>query len=340
MKAMFALSIAVMFLAASSVYAAQGKGPGARAGASTRAAARSVKSAPAAPRVRTAPVASKGTSAATKGASSASKKGAPAGGADSASAKKSVPGKDLMTVLKNANDLTTFASLLQKGNMLKTVEKGGPYTLFAPSDDAFKSVAKDKLDAIIADKDKLAALLKGLIAPTRQRTVDLMYQKEAKMLNGDTRPTSCKEYVVHVEEASITKKDMEYDCGIIQEIDTVLMPKVMPEPKAPEPAKAANAPNMDSTGATAAKGAAKGAKGAAKGTAAAKGAAKGAATGKPAVAGKQPPAGAAKGAAKGAPKGADAKKGAPAAKSAGGAPKSAPKADDWRPPVDQEPTDK
>jgi uncharacterized surface protein with fasciclin (FAS1) repeats len=161
--------------------------------------------------------------------------------------------RPLATVLTDSGDATTFGDMLKKANLLKTLDTAGapgPYTVFVPSDGAFSKIPKAEIDALMADDAKLAHFIKGLVYKGSLRVVDMYLLKDVKMLNGDTRTFSVKEYKTYLDSAKIVKENMPYAGGMVQEVDEVLMAKSEPpKPKvdekpaaAPAPAAAAKAP--------------------------------------------------------------------------------------------------
>jgi uncharacterized surface protein with fasciclin (FAS1) repeats len=96
--------------------------------------------------------------------------------------------------------------------------------VFAPTDDAFAKIPKDKLDALIADKAALTAVLTYHVVPGKVMAADVK-PGEVKTVQGNPLTVSVKDGKVMVDNATVVQTDIQTDNGVIHVIDTVVMPK-------------------------------------------------------------------------------------------------------------------
>jgi uncharacterized surface protein with fasciclin (FAS1) repeats len=126
-----------------------------------------------------------------------------------------------------AGNFKTLASAITAANLGDTLNGAGPFTVFAPSDEAFAKVPKKDLEALLADKAKLTKVLTFHVLPGKVMAADV-----AKMKNGSTVKTveggeltlNLKNNTVRLNGSKVTKSDIDTSNGVIHVIDTVLMP--------------------------------------------------------------------------------------------------------------------
>ena len=85
----------------------------------------------------------------------------------------SAQAKDIVDTAVGAGDFKTLATALEKAGLVQTLRGPGPFTVFAPTDAAFAKVPKAQLDALLADKDKLAAVLTYHVVPGKVMASDV-----------------------------------------------------------------------------------------------------------------------------------------------------------------------
>ena len=96
--------------------------------------------------------------------------------------------------------------------------------MFAPRDDAFAKISADQLNAILADKDKLTAILTYHVVPGKVLAADVVKLTSAKTVQGGEVTISTKDGV-KVDNANVIKTDIKASNGVIHVIDTVIIPK-------------------------------------------------------------------------------------------------------------------
>lgn len=133
------------------------------------------------------------------------------------------------TVVKVAADdatISTFASALQSVDLNEILDRPGPYTILAPSNDAFRKLSPETLANLLKpeNKEKLKAILKNHIIPGKLTSADI---KETTLYSLDGKPVAFKVVgkEVTANGAKIIKTDIVGSNGVIHIIDTVLVPK-------------------------------------------------------------------------------------------------------------------
>ena len=116
---------------------------------------------------------------------------------------------------------------LKAADLVDTLKGKGPFTVFAPSDDAFKKLPKETRDSIMkpANKSRLQRILKHHVVEGRKRAKDVSEASSFKMLDGKTLNVRKKGDQVRIADATITKTDLEAENGVVHVIDRVLMPE-------------------------------------------------------------------------------------------------------------------
>lgn len=125
------------------------------------------------------------------------------------------------------NKLTTFCTLVEKAGLAETLNGKGPYTVFAPTDEAFNKLGKERLENLQKPENKaeLQRILKNHVLAAEKHAAEIQKMKEAETLAGTKLLITVKDNVVMIEAAKVTKADIKAGNGLIHEIDTVLMPK-------------------------------------------------------------------------------------------------------------------
>ena len=116
----------------------------------------------------------------------------------------------------------TLAAALQAADLVDTLKGAGPFTVFAPTDAAFAKIPKADLDALLADKAKLSAVLTYHVVPGKVMSKDVKAGM-VKTVEGSSLTVSTMGGV-KVDNAKVTAVDIVADNGVIHVIDTVVMP--------------------------------------------------------------------------------------------------------------------
>jgi uncharacterized surface protein with fasciclin (FAS1) repeats len=124
----------------------------------------------------------------------------------------------------DAGQFKTLAAALAKADLVSTLKGKGPFTVFAPTDAAFAKVPKADLDALLADKAKLAAVLTYHVVPGKVMAKDVKPGK-VKTVQGSELTLAASDGGVKVDGAQVVQADIVADNGVIHVIDSVVLPK-------------------------------------------------------------------------------------------------------------------
>jgi len=133
--------------------------------------------------------------------------------------------KDIVDTAVGAGNFTTLAKLLTDAGLVATLKGAGPFTVFAPTDEAFAKVPAATLDALMKDKAKLKAVLTYHVVAGKVMAADVMKLKEAKTVQGQSVTIDTKDGV-KVDNAKVIKADIACSNGVIHVIDAVILPKM------------------------------------------------------------------------------------------------------------------
>ena len=132
---------------------------------------------------------------------------------------------DIVDTAVAAGTFKTLVTAVTAADLGATLKGSGPFTVLAPTDDAFKKIPEATLAAVLKDKEKLIAILKLHVVSGKVMAKDVMELngKEAKTLNGQSLKIDTS-HGVKIGAATVTKTDIGCTNGVIHVIDTVLMP--------------------------------------------------------------------------------------------------------------------
>lgn len=130
---------------------------------------------------------------------------------------------DLVDTAVAAGSFTTLATALQAAGLVDTLKGPGPFTVFAPTDEAFAKLPPGTLDALLNDPSKLQAVLTYHVVPGRVTAADVAGLTSAETVQG-ARVAIDTQAGVRVNDAHVTQTDIQASNGVIHVIDTVLLP--------------------------------------------------------------------------------------------------------------------
>ena len=131
--------------------------------------------------------------------------------------------KDIVDTAVAAGNFKTLASALQAAGLIETLKGKGPFTVFAPTDEAFAKIPKADLDALIADKAKLTKVLTYHVVAGKVMASDVVKLKDAKTVEGQMLKIDASNGVM-INKSKVVKADIQTSNGVIHVIDTVLLP--------------------------------------------------------------------------------------------------------------------
>jgi len=130
---------------------------------------------------------------------------------------------DIIDTAVNAGSFTTLVAAIKAANLVDTLKGAGPYTVFAPSDEAFAKLPSGTVDALLKDIPKLTKILTYHVVSGKVLAVDVVKLKSAKTVEGsDVKIDASKG--VKINDATVVTPDVATDNGVIHIIDTVLIP--------------------------------------------------------------------------------------------------------------------
>lgn len=146
-------------------------------------------------------------------------------GAMTADAQDTKPTKDIVETAVAAGSFKTLVAAVQAAGLVETLKGKGPFTVFAPTDEAFAKLPAGTVEALLKDKAKLAAILTYHVVPGDVRAAQAMKLSSAKTVNGQSLRIVVKDGNVLIDNAKVVKADIATTNGVIHVIDTVVLPK-------------------------------------------------------------------------------------------------------------------
>ncbi|MCK6422758.1 MAG: fasciclin domain-containing protein [Aquabacterium sp.] len=130
--------------------------------------------------------------------------------------------KDIVDTAVSAGQFKTLATALQAAGLVETLKGPGPFTVFAPTDEAFAKIPKADLEALLKDKAKLTAVLTYHVVPGKVMAKDVA-PGQVKTVQGSALTVSTTGGVM-VDKARVTATDIVASNGVIHVIDSVVLP--------------------------------------------------------------------------------------------------------------------
>jgi transforming growth factor-beta-induced protein len=146
---------------------------------------------------------------------------------------KTVQLQDIVDTAVNAGSFNTLATALGAAELIETLKSDGPFTVFAPTDEAFAKIPSDQLNAILADKALLTKILTYHVVAGKLLASDVLGQQSLTSLEGNSIAVSLNDGSAFVNASKILATDVLASNGVIHVIDTVLLPP-MEQPKLSE----------------------------------------------------------------------------------------------------------
>lgn len=130
----------------------------------------------------------------------------------------------IVDVAVSAGKFNTLVETLKTAGLVEALSGEGPFTVFAPTDEAFAQIPTDTLQAVLQNKEQLAAILTYHVVPGKLMASDVVRTSALKTLQGQSI-TITTEGSVQVDGANVISADIEADNGVIHVIDRVILPK-------------------------------------------------------------------------------------------------------------------
>lgn len=130
---------------------------------------------------------------------------------------------DIVDTAVAAGSFTTLVTAVQAAGLVDTLKGDGPFTVFAPTDEAFAKLPPGTVEALLADKDKLTRVLTYHVVAGKVTAADVGGLTEAATVAGPTLAIDTSAGV-KINDATVVKADVMATNGVIHVIDTVLLP--------------------------------------------------------------------------------------------------------------------
>lgn len=133
--------------------------------------------------------------------------------------------KDIVTVAVEAGSFNTLATALTEAGLVETLKGEGPFTVFAPTDEAFAKLPKGTLEGLLKDKEALKKVLLYHVVSGNVQSKDVVKLDKATTVGGQDVMIKVKDGKVYINKSLVTTADVQASNGVIHIIDTVLIPK-------------------------------------------------------------------------------------------------------------------
>ncbi len=133
--------------------------------------------------------------------------------------------KDIVDTAIAAGNFTTLVKAVQAAGLVDTLKGPGPFTVFAPTDEAFAKLPPGALQGLLANPEKLKKVLLYHVVPGKVMAADVKTMK-AKTAEGASASIVVKGGKVTIDKATVVKTDIVCSNGVIHVIDAVIMPKM------------------------------------------------------------------------------------------------------------------
>ena len=131
---------------------------------------------------------------------------------------------DIVDTAVSAGSFNTLVTAVKAAGLVETLKGDGPYTVFAPTDEAFAKVPKATLDGLLADKEALRKVLLYHVVPGKVSAAEVVKLTSAKTAQGSSVTINATNGVM-IDNAKVVKADIETSNGMIHVIDTVILPQ-------------------------------------------------------------------------------------------------------------------
>lgn len=135
--------------------------------------------------------------------------------------------KDIVDTAVGAGQFKTLVAAVKAAGLVETLKGKGPFTVFAPTDDAFAKLPEGTVDSLLKpeNKEKLVAILTYHVVPGKVMASGVVDLDAAKTVQGSEVKIRVIDGKVNIDNAKVVKADITCTNGVIHVIDTVLMPK-------------------------------------------------------------------------------------------------------------------
>ena len=149
---------------------------------------------------------------------------APALASDCSATKAKVASSTIVETAVSAGSFNTLVAAVKAAGLVETLQSDGPFTVFAPTDDAFAKLPAGALDALLADPEKLKQILLYHVVPGKVTASQVVTLDRATTAQGSDVAIKLTGGKVMVNDATVIQADVETSNGVIHVVDTVIFP--------------------------------------------------------------------------------------------------------------------
>lgn len=135
------------------------------------------------------------------------------------------PAADIVDTAVAAGNFKTLVTAVKAAGLVDTLKSPGPFTVFAPTDEAFAKLPAGTLEGLLKDPAKLKEVLLYHVVSGKVMAADVVKLKSAKTVEGSNLKIRAKSGAVMVDNAKVVQPDIACDNGVIHVIDAVMLPK-------------------------------------------------------------------------------------------------------------------
>ena len=134
--------------------------------------------------------------------------------------------KDIVDTAVGAGSFKTLVAAVQAAGLVETLKGAGPFTVFAPTDEAFAKLPAGTVESLLKpeNKEKLVAVLTYHVVPGKVMAADVVKLTEAPTVQGSKAKVKVVDGAVMIDGAKVVKTDIETSNGVIHVIDAVILP--------------------------------------------------------------------------------------------------------------------
>jgi uncharacterized surface protein with fasciclin (FAS1) repeats len=134
--------------------------------------------------------------------------------------------KDIVDTAVGAGSFKTLVAAVQAAGLVETLKGAGPFTVFAPTDEAFAKLPAGTVESLLKpeNKEKLVAVLTYHVVPGKVMAADVVKLTEAPTVQGSKAKVKVVDGTVMIDNAKVVKTDIETSNGVIHVIDAVILP--------------------------------------------------------------------------------------------------------------------
>jgi uncharacterized surface protein with fasciclin (FAS1) repeats len=133
--------------------------------------------------------------------------------------------KTIVDIASENSDFSTLVAAVKAAGLVETLSGEGPYTVFAPTNEAFAKLPAGTVEALLKDKEKLTKILTYHVVSGKVMAKDVVGLTSAKTVEGSDLTVKVENGKVMINNANVTTTDIEASNGVIHVIDTVLLPQ-------------------------------------------------------------------------------------------------------------------